>query len=76
MKNLFSTVTAEQAAAQTAVQTEPKTAEEYFKRGIVYYQQKEHDKAIADFETVLQLNPDLTKVKNALKRAKKKMGSS
>ncbi|GBU29370.1 hypothetical protein R84B8_02934 [Treponema sp. R8-4-B8] len=42
--------------AQATAQTEPKTAEEYVKRGNTYLEKKEYDKAIADFNAALCKN--------------------
>ena len=56
-------------------QTEPKTAEEYLNRGKAYYEKKEYDKAIADFEAALRINPNLTSAKEMIERIKKERGN-
>jgi len=38
----------------------------------VYYEKKDYDKAIADIETALRLNPNDTKIKRALEIARQR----
>jgi len=46
-------------AVSAFAQIEPKTAEEYLNRGDTYFNQNEYDKAIADYNAALRINPNL-----------------
>jgi tetratricopeptide (TPR) repeat protein len=45
-------------------------------RGLSYYENEENDKAIADFEAALRINPDYSIAKGNLETARQIPGSS
>lgn len=53
-----------------AIQLKPDTAQHYYNRGLCYQNLNETQLAIADFETVLKLDPNHEKAKAALAKLK------
>jgi len=45
-------------AFNTAISLDPNYAEAYFHRGIVFFARRQYDKAIADIEAAIKINPD------------------
>ena len=46
------------------IQINPNNAAAYFKRGIAYYDLRQHERAIQDYNKAIQINPNLAEVYN------------
>jgi len=64
---------AEERARKEAQAKKQKQAREHYLRGESLYRQKSYEQAIAEFQKVLELNPNYTKALGYIERAKKRI---
>jgi tetratricopeptide (TPR) repeat protein len=58
-----------------AIRLNPRYVNAYFSRGNAYFWNKDYDKAIADFEAVLKIEPNNAEARKALENAKQARGN-